>query len=215
MPNWGEILHEFQESARERGQLGPDSDGIRDKYIQRLHDLTGRGVIVYASGWLRTAGSNDPNYLVEGADVHALMAVCRGVQEPELDLILHSPGGSAQAAEQMVNYLRSRFNYIRALVPLQAKSAATMIALGCDEIVLGSHSELGPIDPQLFIPVPGGTRIAPAHAILRDFARARNEIAQDLTALPGWTPILQAYAGGSSRSAINKSNSHKTSWPVG
>jgi len=125
------------------------------------------------------------------------MEVCHHVSERGLDLVLHSPGGSAQAAEQMVNYLRTQFDYIRAIVPLQAKSAATMIALGCDEIVLGNHSELGPIDPQIFMPVPGGTqRLAPAHAILHDFERAKREIAADLANLPAWTPILQGYAGG-------------------
>jgi len=103
---------------------------------------------VYASGWLRSGGRDDINYAVEGGDVHALMEVCHNVPETELDLLIHSPGGSPEAAEQMVNYLRSQFDYIRAIVPLQAKSAATMIALGCDEVVLGEHSELGPIDPQ-------------------------------------------------------------------
>ena len=96
----------------------------------------------------------------------------------------------------MLNYLRTRFSYIRALVPLQAKSAATIIALGCDEIVMGRHSELGPIDPQILVPVPGGRRFAPAHAILRDFERAKTEIAEDVKALPAWTPILHAYGGG-------------------
>ena len=124
------------------------------------------------------------------------MEVCHHVPETELDLILHSPGGSPEAAEQMVNYLRSQFDYIRAIVPLQAKSAATMIALGCDEVVLGEHSELGPIDPQILVPVPGGRRFAPAHAILRDFNRAKEEIARDVNVLAAWTPILHAYSGG-------------------
>ena len=46
------------------------------------------------------------------------MEVCRRIPERELDLIIHSPGGSPQAAEQMVNYLRAKFDYIPALVPL-------------------------------------------------------------------------------------------------
>ena len=71
-----------------------------------------------------------------------------------------------------------------------------MIALGCDEIVLGLHSELGPIDPQIPVPTPGGWRYSPAIAILRDFQRAKQEIADDIKALPVWTPILHAYAGG-------------------
>jgi hypothetical protein len=124
------------------------------------------------------------------------MEVCYGIEERELDLLLHSPGGSAQAAEQILEYLRTRFDYIRAIVPLQAKSAATMIALGCDEIVMGDHSELGPIDPQILVPVPEGRRYAPAHAILRDFGRAKEECKQDVSNIAAWTPILRSYSGG-------------------
>jgi hypothetical protein len=124
------------------------------------------------------------------------MEVCYKVEDRELDLILHSPGGSPQAAEQILEYLRTQFDYIRAIVPLQAKSAATMIALGCDEILMGTHSELGPIDPQILIPVPEGRRFAPAHAILRDFERAKAECKEDVGSLPAWTPILRSYAGG-------------------
>jgi len=193
---WGEVLRLVTESAQQRGPLGPDLDGIRLSYIEALRAITGRAVIVYASGWLSAPGFGDLALSVEGNDVHALMECCYGVEERELDLIVHSPGGSPEAAEQMVNYLRTQFDEIRCFVPLQAKSAATMLALGCDEIVLGLHSELGPIDPQILVPVPEGQRFAPAHAILRDFARAKEEIGTDISVLPAWTPILRGYSGG-------------------
>lgn len=196
MPGWSAILREFKESAEKRAPLGADNDSIRLKYIQQLRAATGRAVIVYASGWLAKSGLGDPRFSVDGVDVHALMEVCHQVSERELDLILHSPGGSPEAAEQMLNYLRTQFDHIRAFVPLQAKSAATMIALGCDEIWMGEHSELGPIDPQILVPVPEGRRYAPAHAILRDFDRAKDELASNVNFLPAWTPILRSYAGG-------------------
>jgi hypothetical protein len=196
MPGWGSILSEIKQSATARGNAGPDLDGIRSRYIGVLRNLSRRAVIVYASGWLRGGGRDDFDYAVHGTDIHALMETCHNVTERELDLLIHSPGGSPQAAEQIINYLRTQFDYIRAIVPLQAKSAATMIALGCDEIVMGCHSELGPIDPQILIPVPGGQRFAPAHAILRDFKRAKGEIAANVSVLAAWTPILHAYAGG-------------------
>lgn len=196
MPTWGEILKEVNASAHQRKALGLglDLDSIRLKYLQRLNMLTGRAVISYMSGWLQ--GRSGINVSVEGADVHGLMECCYQVKERELDLILHSPGGSPEAAEQMLEYLRTQFDHIRAIVPLQAKSAATMIALGCDEILMGQHSELGPIDPQILVFVPEGQRYAPAHAILRDFERAKNECRVDVGSLPAWTPILRSYAGG-------------------
>ncbi len=169
-------------------------DGLRLKYLQNLQKKTGRTVIAYVSGWLQKQGA--PGIEVQTADVHGFMEVCYQVEERRLDLILHSPGGSAEAAEQIMEYLRTQFDDIRAIVPLQAKSAATMMALGCDEIVMGEHSELGPTDPQIFVPTPEGMRLAPAHAILRDFARAKEECKNDIGALPAWTPILRSYAGG-------------------
>ena len=195
MPNWGQILQEVKESAQKRHPHGPDLDGIRLKYIKALQAISGRAVISYASGWLQRR-NEQTSYSVEGSDVHGLMECCYEVQERELDLILHSPGGSAQAAEQVLEYLRTRFDYIRAIVPLQAKSAATMIALGCDEILMGDHSELGPIDPQILVPVPEGRRYAPAHAIIRDFKRAKEECKEDVSNIAAWTPILRSYAGG-------------------
>ena len=67
----------------------------------------------------------------------------------DLDLILHSPGGSIGAAEAIVSYLRSRFEHIRVVVPNLAMSAAAMISCAADELVLGEHSFLGPTDPQI------------------------------------------------------------------
>lgn len=196
MATWGEVLRQVQESAALRGPLGPDLDGIRQGYAQALRDLTGRAVIVYASGWLTKGSLGGTALSVEADDVHALMECCHGVEEEELDLIIHSPGGSPEAAEQMVSYLRTQFGYIRGFVPLQAKSAASMIALGCDEIVLGLHSELGPIDPQILVPVPEGQRFGAAHAILRDFERAKRETGANVNDMAAWTPILRSYAGG-------------------
>ena len=195
MGGWGDIFNEVTASAKARGSAGPDLDGIRLRYLQQLNALTGRVVIAYGTAWLHGAGP-EAAYSVDGRDVHALMEVCHRVEGRELDLILHSPGGSPEAAEQVLNYLRTQFDHIRCFVPLQAKSAATMIALGCDEIFMGLHSELGPIDPQLVVPFADGRRLAPAHAILRDFERAQGELAERTALLVAWTPILRTYAGG-------------------
>jgi len=194
MGGWGEILEEIKASAAANGGK-PQFDEVRAAQIDRLHSHTGRAVIVYASGWMHHP-QEVLNTTVTGADVHGLMEACHNVPDRELDLILHSPGGDPNAAEQMLRYLRTQFDHIRAIVPLAAKSAGTMLALGCDEIVLGKHSELGPIDPQLTYSTPEGRRTGPAHAMLRDFDRAKKEIAADLTALPTWNPVLRGYAGG-------------------
>lgn len=66
-------------------------------------------------------------------------------------LLLSSPGGDGLAAERIINICRSYSdtNEFGVIVPGKAKSAATMICLGANEIMMGKTSELGPVDPQI------------------------------------------------------------------
>jgi hypothetical protein len=97
----------------------------------------------------------------------------------------------------IMSYLRDQgFDPIRAVVPISAMSAATMMALSCDEILMGRHSQLGPIDPQFTLITPDGPRSAPAQAILDQFERAKQECAQSPQALAAWLPILRSYGPG-------------------
>jgi hypothetical protein len=186
MPTWGEILGEVTESARARGGQ-PDWDGIRRKYVTALHALTERDTVLYYTDWMGSAGKANVSIVLE--DMQGMMEVNKDLHGPELDLILHSPGGSAEATASVVRYLRTKFSAIRVFVPLAAMSAATMWALAGDEIVMGKHSQLGPIDPQMV--TPQGQY--PARAILEQFDRAKKEIAADPAVLGAWVPILQAY----------------------
>lgn len=63
-------------------------------------------------------------------------------------LIIDSPGGFARCAYQIANLIRKHCGTFIAVVPQYAKSAATLIALGADSIILGSDAELGPLDAQ-------------------------------------------------------------------
>ena len=84
------------------------------------------------------------------------MSALHGLKGKVLDLVLHSPGGSLEAADQIVQYIRSKYEHIRAIIPQNAMSAATMIACACDEIVMGKQSAIGPTDPQITFPTPSG-----------------------------------------------------------
>lgn len=78
-----------------------------------------------------------------------------------IDLLLHSYGGVVDIPYKIVNLIREFCGYFSVIIPFVAKSAATMIAIGADEIVMGPTSELGPIDPlvkhpkydELWVPV--------------------------------------------------------------
>ncbi|MFN8004648.1 MAG: hypothetical protein U0X75_26950 [Acidobacteriota bacterium] len=80
-------------------------------------------------------------------------------------------------------------------MPQNAMSAATMIACACDSIVMGKHSAIGPIDPQITFPTQNGHFTAPAQAILDEFDQAKQEVINDpRTAL--WVTKIQNYSQG-------------------
>ena len=72
----------------------------------------------------------------------------------DIDLMLHSTGGDINVAGKLITMVRDRVQngILRVIVPHYAKSAATLMALGSDTIVMSDSSELGPIDPQVRFP---------------------------------------------------------------
>jgi hypothetical protein len=80
---------------------------------------------------------------------------------PKLDLYLYSRGGAVEVPGRIVSMLREYAEELVVLIPYRAQSAATLIVLGCDAIVMGSKAELGPSDPALsrITPQEGGTAV--------------------------------------------------------
>lgn len=70
-----------------------------------------------------------------------------------------------------------------------------MVALAADEIIMGAHSQLGPIDPQITVATPEGPRAAPAQAILDQFEQAKEEC-KDPANIGAWLPLLRALLPG-------------------
>lgn len=69
----------------------------------------------------------------------------------EVDFLIISNGGDPITSLRIISLLRERFKKVSVLVPYVAYSAATVLALGADEIVMHPYSNLGPVDPQLTV----------------------------------------------------------------
>ena len=69
-------------------------------------------------------------------------------RDEDLHVVLHSPGGDGETAVRLIRSMQSRSKEVTVIVPDQAKSAATLLALGAHHILMGPTSDLGPIDPQ-------------------------------------------------------------------
>jgi DNA-dependent RNA polymerase auxiliary subunit epsilon len=130
--------------------------------------------------------------IMHSSDIPSLEAILNSTSGTEqLALILHSPGGDPTIVEKMVDMCRSHLSgnhkKFRIIVPNVAKSAATVMALGSDEIVMGYCSELGPIDPQVQTVESGQRRWVSAFA----FVDARDDLVKKIrTAVKKKEPTL-------------------------
>ena len=83
-------------------------------------------------------------------DVVAMNEILSGLKkERKLYLFIKSDGGSGQVALRLVNLLRRKCQKLVALVPLDCESAATMLALGADEIQMGPMAFLTAVDTSI------------------------------------------------------------------
>ncbi len=180
MPNWNAVLEEINKASK--NDPSGAHDKIRRKYLANLHAHTGRTVIAYYSGFLtkpRTEGIEITDEDKNGF----MMCIHETNKENGLDLILHTPGGDGAATESLIHYLKEIYGRdLRAIVPQIAMSAGTIIACACKTIIMGKHSNLGPIDPQ-FSGIP-------AIGVITEIERAYEEIKKDQRYALVWNPIL-------------------------
>lgn len=197
MANRSEILQRI-DLYKKSGQ-----DIIRREYLDTLTKYTHHPTIIYFSAYpCRIQGLPSSLLSIDTSDIQGFMTCINGLHGDDLDddfldLIIHSPGGSLEATEQIVQYLRSKYKHIRAIIPQNAMSAATMLACACDEIVLGRESAIGPIDPQISFPGANGIiTTMPAYAILEDVRRASEEVIKNPQLATIWAPKLAAIPNG-------------------
>lgn len=190
MPYWSQIVRELGETLSEGDPA--DFDAVRRKYLLLLSNHTGRDTILYASAWIQNPYADDQDISINDEDLHALMEVSAGLGGDSLDLIVHSPGGSVEAAEAFASYLRSRYGDIRVIVPNLAMSAAAMIACAADRIVMGKHSFLGPTDPQIPIVTRFGVSSVAAIDVVRTFDQFQSE-PNNIALQTVWLQMLQHY----------------------
>ena len=92
--------------------------------------------------------------MIDSNDIMPFVDLLHNVQpNTDMDLLLHTQGGSIDAAEKLMQMLRGRvcMSDLRIIVPDSAKSAGTLMVLGADSVVMSDMSALGPIDPQIHL----------------------------------------------------------------
>src|SRR6266481_2808273 len=111
------------------------------KVIAQIESELGERLLTY---W------NSPNGSICGNDVVGLYGILSSMGKLErLSFFIKSDGGSGQASLRMVNLLRQFVGQLTVLAPLECASAATMLALGADKILMGPLAHLSAVDTSL------------------------------------------------------------------
>lgn len=89
--------------------------------------------------------------IVPGIDTIVRNAIeMNSAREDTVAIILQTPGGVVEVVERIVGVIRYFYKEVIVVVPDQAMSAGTVLALSADKIMMDYFSRLGPIDPQIF-----------------------------------------------------------------
>jgi hypothetical protein len=118
----------------------------RLELYEQISDARKRPLIVYVTSFRENASA------LMGGDVISQFAKLLSKipsEKDSVDILIVSNGGDPIVSWRIICMLREKFDKIGALLPWAAYSAATLVALGADEIVMHPFSNLGPVDPQL------------------------------------------------------------------
>jgi len=115
--------------------------GKTQAIIKKLNSLLGGTLVTYF---------NNPRGSICHDDVVALYELLEKLGRNEtIYLFIKSSGGNGQSSVRLANLIRQYCDRVVALVPLECASAATMIALGANEIQMGPMAYLTPVDTSL------------------------------------------------------------------
>lgn len=117
---------------------------VQLKRISQLRE--DRAILVYAADFRK---ANIAPTHINSLDLMPINDQLSILDGDRLDLILETPGGFGDAAEDIVKLIRNKFQEVNIIVPGTAKSAGTIIAMAGDDILMEPMSALGPIDAQI------------------------------------------------------------------
>ncbi|MRS04989.1 hypothetical protein EG832_17505 [bacterium] len=181
--------HDYLEISRQPGQnslTGQNLLELRKSCYKEIEEHRQCPLLVYATKFLEKLPPDTPNF-IDISDVDGFTDLIQSIDGKKVDVLLHSPGGQADATERIVGILRNKFDEVNFLIPHSAYSAATMLALSGNHIILHPSAVLGPIDPQI--------NGVPARSIKNGFEKVKKIIAAEgPESLPAYIPLIEKYS---------------------
>lgn len=190
--------------------LNPEQVAVERKtQLTKISALRGdRDILVFASDLSATGMPIS----IEYSDRLNIQDQVASLSGKALDVILETPGGSGEVAEDIVRLLRQKYDDIAVIIPGSAMSAGTLIAMSANEILMEPEmSSLGPIDAQL----SWQGKVFSAHALIAGFHKIKTEVDNTKTLSQAYIPILQGISPGElehAQNALDFSKQLVTNW---
>lgn len=180
--------------------------------ITGLEKERGNKVIVYFTGDRQPFGSRIAEDAVRPLYEH-LVNLDFDEGRKVIDLFLYSRGGDVSVPWRIASMVREFCEEFNVLVPYKAQSAATLLSLGADNIIMGKKAELGPIDPTLVKATIGEGALPQQEISVEDvnsflsFVKERANI-NDQSALAEVVGSLVNQISPLTLGSVNRENSH-------
>ena len=117
------------------------------KLVKEYNKVKETQLLVYTAA----IGKNIPGVAIEQNDFYFINDILKDYRGNKLDIYLETPGGSGEATEEIVRWLRKKYQTINFIVAGEAKSAGTLMVMSGDEIYMSETGSLGPIDAQVML----------------------------------------------------------------
>jgi len=180
--------------------------------VSQLEKKLGGPVLVFFTGDRQLLGSRIAEDAVRPMYEH-LLKLDGPKPAKKINLFLYSRGGDVSVPWRVITMLREFCEELDVIVPYKAHSAATMISIGADHVVMGRKAELSPIDPTLTKAVSGGSGDPPPEISVEDvssyvsFMRERANIT-DQAAMGQLVSQLANHLTPLTLGSVNRNYSH-------
>jgi len=176
-----DTLHDFPSIVAER-----------KKQLSRIAQIRGRAVLTIASDLGMSPQKAMAPVGIDYTDLLPVADQLDNVSGAGIDVIIETPGGFAERAEDIVKMIRNKFDDVAFIVPGAAMSAGTIMVMSGNEILLDPNSSLGPIDAQ----VSDGAKRFSADAFLKGLEKIKEEVDSTGNLNKAYIPILAGISLG-------------------
>lgn len=158
--------------------------------LKDISDIRNRPLICYLANVLNPVVGSATSISIDNSDDAPFLEMLKTISEDNdsVDIILVTPGGSAEIVDYFVKKLRSRFQRIAFILPYMSMSAGTIFCMSGDELIMDDAAFFGPIDPQ--VPSKNGLFV-PAQSLMTLIStiqkRGQEQVLKGMR--PDWTDI--------------------------